>query len=164
MSKEDYQRICAKLAEASCQERPNEYDTLYSEEQDLLAYWISHAIRPAPGYPLHSRPLSQHSSQSIMVCFEKQTGWMASHGQIKGAMLVAGYVPHNPIAHHWFFKITTTYDLHEASQKVSSLTTYEAWSKYLALPYYRTQINGEREPELQRRIAIASSCQYRYME
>ncbi len=153
MSQEDYERICAELAPTMSKNKPDEYDTLTPEKKELLAYWISKAVKPASTY-------DANSSYGIKHDFEYQTGVYVSNAEFKGAMLIADYLPHDAFAQNWHFKITKTYD----SRKISRDLRRRGYRDYQSMPHYRTQLNGEREPELQQRIAIVTGHSFHFLD
>lgn len=144
MSQEDYERICAALALTASTDHPQEYDQLQPEMQVLLAYWISHALKPAPR-------LSRYSSYGMTLHFEHQTEVAVSHAAFKGAMLVAGYLPTHPHAQYWRFQASKTYDYRTLSHDHFKRREYRQ-----LLPYYRTCLDGGPETPLQQLIAEAT--------
>jgi len=64
----------------------HQYDLLTPVQQDILQFWIVHAVMPAQ--KLHRR----HFSQGLCALFEA-LGFLVELDAFRGAMLVAGYAP-----------------------------------------------------------------------
>jgi hypothetical protein len=82
------------------EDRPEAYEKLAPAEQTALLEWIRLAIKPA-------KTIAPNTSYGIKHDFES-VGFYISNGQLKGAMLTAGYVPGDPDELNWEFKIRPT--------------------------------------------------------
>jgi hypothetical protein len=120
---------------------PKEYNALSPEEQQVVQYWISKAIRPA-------NSVASSSSYGLKHDYEHESMRYLTNGQFKGAMLSAGYTPVNERAQNWLFKIRPTYDKRRIPHDVSS--QIEAGG----LPTFRINLMGEPDKELQRLITL----------
>jgi hypothetical protein len=79
---------------------PEAYERLAPAEQAALLEWIRLAIKPA-------KTIAPSTSYSIKHDFET-AGFYITNGQLKGAMLVAGYAPVDPDELNWEFRIRPT--------------------------------------------------------
>jgi hypothetical protein len=82
------------------EDRPEAYEKLAPAEQTALLEWIRLAIKPA-------KTIAPNTSYGIKHDFEVP-GFYITNGQLKGAMLTAGYVPVDPSELNWEFKIRPT--------------------------------------------------------
>jgi hypothetical protein len=82
------------------EDRPEAYEKLAPAEQAALLEWIRLAIKPA-------KTIAPNTSYGIKHDFE-WVGFYISNGQLKGAMLTAGYVPGDPDELSWEFRIRPT--------------------------------------------------------
>ena len=82
------------------EDRPEAYEKLAPAEQAALLEWIRLAIKPA-------KTIAPNTSYGIKHDFES-VGFYISNGQLKGAMLTAGYAPVDPDELNWEFKIRPT--------------------------------------------------------
>jgi len=81
-------------------DRPEAYEKLTPEEQAALLEWIRLAIKPA-------KSVAPTTSYGIKHDFEVP-GFYITNGQLKGAMLAAGYAPVDPDELNWEFRIRPT--------------------------------------------------------
>ena len=82
------------------EDRPEAYARMTAVEQATLLEWIRLAIKPA-------KTIAPTTSYGIKHDFEVP-GFYITNGQLKGAMLTAGYVPVDPSELNWEFKIRPT--------------------------------------------------------
>jgi hypothetical protein len=82
------------------EDRPEAYEKLAPAEQTALLEWIRLAIKPA-------KTIAPNTSYGIKHDFES-VGFYISNGQLKGAMLTAGYAPVDPDELNWEFRIRPT--------------------------------------------------------
>jgi len=80
--------------------RPEAYDNLCPVEQAALLEWTRLAIKPA-------KTVAPTTSYAIKHAFE-DAGFYITNGQLKGAMLTAGYAPVDPDELNWEFRIRPT--------------------------------------------------------
>ena len=76
---------------------PEAYSDLTPLQKEALAYWIDHAMCYATRY-------SKRTSYGIKHDFEAE-GFYITNGQLKGAMLAAGYQPEDAKELNWTFKV-----------------------------------------------------------
>ena len=136
MSRKDYERLCSELHNTRHKDHPYEYDRLSQEEKEALQYWIEHAIQPAPKVD------ERHSSYGLKRDYERETKVYVSHAQVKGAMLIAGYLPTAKGEQSWHFTIQPTYDERRFSPEVAR------HNKGASLPTYRSTPRGEQDPHI----------------
>jgi hypothetical protein len=79
---------------------PEAYARMAAVEQAALLEWTRLAIKPA-------KTVAPNTSYGIKHDFES-VGFYISNGQLKGAMLAAGYVPVDPDELNWEFRIRPT--------------------------------------------------------
>ena len=77
----------------------NEYDQLSKEMKGLLSWWINEYIQPIKTVN------HQQSSYSLKHLAENVLDHYVSNGQLKMAMLYAGYKPIDPKELNWHFRI-----------------------------------------------------------
>ena len=82
------------------EDRPEAYEKLAPAEQAALLEWIRLAIKPA-------KTVAPSISYGIKHDFEV-VGFYISNGQLKGAMLTAGYTPVDPEELNWEFRFRPT--------------------------------------------------------
>jgi hypothetical protein len=82
------------------EDRPEAYEKLAPAEQAALLEWTRLAIKPA-------KTIAPNTSYGIKHDFES-VGFYISNGQLKGAMLTAGYAPVDPDELNWEFRIRPT--------------------------------------------------------
>jgi hypothetical protein len=82
------------------EDRPEAYEKLAPAEQAALLEWTRLAIKPA-------KTIAPNTSYGIKHDFES-VGFYISYGQLKGAMLTAGYAPVDPDELNWEFRIRPT--------------------------------------------------------
>src|SRR5215207_1419549 len=82
------------------EDRPEAYEKLAPAEQAALLEWTRLAIKPA-------KTIAPNTSYGIKHDFES-VGFYISNGQLKGAMLTAGFAPDDSDELNWEFKIRPT--------------------------------------------------------
>src|SRR5215203_1883267 len=82
------------------EDRPEAYEKLAPAEQAALLEWTGLAIKPA-------KTIAPNTSYGIKHDFES-VGFYISNGQLKGAMLTAGYAPVDSDELNWEFRIRPT--------------------------------------------------------
>ena len=76
-----------------------EYDNLSKDMKERLNWWLNEFVRPEKHYN------HQQSSYRLKHLFEQVVHEYLSNGQLKMAMLKAGYKPLDPTELNWHFKI-----------------------------------------------------------
>jgi hypothetical protein len=79
---------------------PEAYERLAPAEQAAVLEWICLAMKPA-------KTVAPTTSYGLKHDFE-EVGFYISNGQLKGAMLTAGYAPGDPSELNWEFRIRPT--------------------------------------------------------
>lgn len=80
---------------------PEEYMQLSVEERVYFQNWIDKHIRP-----YRTKSYSTISSYQLKHLFEQNGGFYITNGQMKGAMLVAGFKPKDTMMINWTFQIS----------------------------------------------------------
>jgi hypothetical protein len=86
-----------KHEEMNALDLPEAYEALSPLEKEVMAAWIALAMEQATKY-------SPRTSYGIKHDFEME-GFYITNGQLKGAMLAAGYQPENAKELNWTFPV-----------------------------------------------------------
>ena len=76
---------------------PRDHENLGRDEQAALQAWIAVAMKPA-------RTVGPSTSYVMKHDFESAGGFYVTNGQMKGAMLAAGYKPSKRSEQNWRFR------------------------------------------------------------
>lgn len=79
---------------------PSLFDEVCHDKQIIMLNWIYDKLQPISTYN------DLASSYKLKHLMEKDIGFYVSNGELKGAMLKAGYKPKNVDEQNWYFKIS----------------------------------------------------------
>jgi hypothetical protein len=79
---------------------PDEFDDLPPDKQEAILSWVEQNLRP------RKTVCYQHSSYGLKHICEKAVGFYVSNGEMKGAMLKAGYITSERKSINWSFNVT----------------------------------------------------------
>lgn len=85
----------------SKEDTPRELLNLSDDQQQKIIDWCEDNIYWRKTYNM------EISSYKLKHFCEHDVGFYVSNGQLKGAMLMAGFLPKNRLDKNWFFKIQT---------------------------------------------------------
>ena len=82
-------------------DHPRQFDRCHPDDQDALLTWVRDHVTPSSrGYRSF-----QGTSYGLKHLAEEHLGHSVSNGDMKGAMLAAGYDPVNPRERNWRWRI-----------------------------------------------------------
>lgn len=94
-----YRRVCAEtpVGKHGATNHPAQFDTLGPAEHAALRYWCRTVFTD-------SSRLHERDSYGFKHDFEEE-GFYVTNGQFKGAMLIEGFLPADPLSLNWRFRV-----------------------------------------------------------